>query len=58
MSVNERDYVAECPICHVAFLGATPDDVRKHVESEHTPLGRVIAFPERTPDSEVKADAD
>ena len=45
--VEERPYVAKCAYqdCGVRFVGATPDDVRNHMTTEHSPLAELIVFP-------------
>ena len=41
------EYVDECPVCGLSFLGATPEDARGHMTGEHGPIHSLIRFPTR-----------
>jgi hypothetical protein len=47
-TMNEAQYVAECPVCGVALVGMTPDEYRETHAPECNPLAELYHFSANT----------
>lgn len=45
-SLQEVEYVDECPSCDAQLIGMSPDELREEHSKECTPILQLVVFPD------------